>query len=85
MKCNTRAILIAGASLWALSALSYVALPRFPGLLLNLGPTLLILLCPLSMLMMRKGIVSHHVASVMADTPVTQGDKHDGPQSTNVP
>ncbi|WP_407973393.1 DUF2933 domain-containing protein (plasmid) [Burkholderia pyrrocinia] len=39
-------------------AVAYAALPQFRALVLSVGPTLLFLICPLSMLFMMKGMHS---------------------------
>jgi hypothetical protein len=57
MKC-TKTMLTTGVALLAVLALAYAALPQFRTLVLGLGPYLLILLCPLSMLFMMIGMRS---------------------------
>lgn len=57
MKC-TKTMLTTGAVMLAALALAYAALPQFRTLVLSLGPSLLFLLCPLSMLFMMKGMNS---------------------------
>ncbi|MFM0268193.1 DUF2933 domain-containing protein [Paraburkholderia sediminicola] len=57
MKC-TKTMLVTGVALLAVLALAYAALPQFRTLVLGLGPYLLFLLCPLSMLFMMKSMHS---------------------------
>ncbi|MCX4151679.1 MULTISPECIES: DUF2933 domain-containing protein [Paraburkholderia] len=58
MKC-TKTMVITGVAMLAVLALAYAALPQFRTLVLGLGPYLLFLLCPLSMLFMMKGMHSN--------------------------
>lgn len=57
MKC-TKHTLIIGATLLAAGLLAYVELPQFHALIASAGPLLLVLLCPLSMMFMMKGMQS---------------------------
>ncbi|MFM0388409.1 DUF2933 domain-containing protein [Paraburkholderia dipogonis] len=57
MKC-TKTMLVTGVALLAVLALAYAALPQLRTLVLGLGPYLLFLLCPLSMLFMMKSMHS---------------------------
>jgi hypothetical protein len=57
MKC-TKTMVVTGIALLAALALAYTALPQFRTLLVSVGPYLLFLLCPLSMLFMMKGMHS---------------------------
>ena len=57
MKC-TKTMLATGAGLLAVLAVAYVVFPQFQSTVLSLGPYLLFLLCPLSMLFMMKGMNS---------------------------
>ncbi|RKF35749.1 DUF2933 domain-containing protein [Paraburkholderia fungorum] len=57
MKC-TKTMLATGAGLLGVLAVAYIAFPQFQSLVLSLGPYLLFLLCPLSMLFMMKGMNS---------------------------
>ena len=52
MKCNMKTMITAGMILLVALAATYAALPQFRALVLSVGPTLLFLLCPLSMLFM---------------------------------
>jgi Protein of unknown function (DUF2933) len=58
MKC-TKSMLTTGAVILAAVVLAYAALPQFRTLVLNAGPFLLFLLCPLSMMFMMKGMNSN--------------------------
>ncbi|RKF35733.1 DUF2933 domain-containing protein [Paraburkholderia fungorum] len=58
MKCNMKTMLTTGIILLALLAAAYAALPQFRSLVLSLGPSLLFLLCPLSMIFMMAGMRS---------------------------
>ncbi|WP_024973266.1 DUF2933 domain-containing protein [Ralstonia pickettii] len=58
MKC-TKSMLITGAAILAVLALAYAALPQFRTLVVSVGPYLLLLLCPLSMMFMMKGMDSN--------------------------
>jgi len=64
MKC-TKTMLTTGAGLLAVLAVAYIAFPQFQVTVLRLGPYLLFLLCPLSMLFMMKGM----------NSPQNHGDK----------
>lgn len=52
MKCNMKTMVTSGVVLLVALAATYAALPQFRALILGVGPTLLFLLCPLSMLFM---------------------------------
>ncbi len=52
MKCNMKTMITSGVVLLVALAGTYAALPQFRALVLSIGPTLLFLLCPLSMLFM---------------------------------
>lgn len=58
MQCNMKTMITAGIVLLVALAVAYAALPQFRALVLSVGPTLLFLLCPLSMLFMMKGMHS---------------------------
>ncbi|QCP53681.1 DUF2933 domain-containing protein [Trinickia violacea] len=58
MKC-TKTMLTTGAVILAALVLAYAALPQFRTLVLNAGPFLLFLLCPLSMMFMMNGMNSN--------------------------
>jgi Protein of unknown function (DUF2933) len=58
MKCNMKTMITSGIVLLVALAAVYVALPQFRALVLSVGPTLLFLLCPLSMLVMMWGMRS---------------------------
>ncbi len=57
MKC-TKPMLITGAALLSAAVLAYAALPQARALIESVGPFLLFLLCPLSMMLMMKGMHS---------------------------
>jgi len=59
MKCNMKTMLTTGIVLLVVLAGAYAALPQFRTLVLSLGPSLLFLLCPLSMIFMMKGMMSN--------------------------
>lgn len=52
MKCNMKTMITSGIILLVGLAATYAAFPQFRALVLSVGPTLLFLLCPLSMLFM---------------------------------
>ena len=56
MKCNMKTMATTGLVLLVVLAAAYAALPQFRTLVLSLGPSLLFLLCPLSMIIMMIGI-----------------------------
>lgn len=58
MKC-TKTMVVTGVALLAVLWLAYTALPHFRTLVVGVGPYLLFLLCPLSMLFMMKAMNSH--------------------------
>ncbi|MBO4120567.1 DUF2933 domain-containing protein [Cupriavidus gilardii] len=49
MKCNPKAMITAGIALAAMLAAAYALLPPVRALVLGIGPYLLLLICPLSM------------------------------------
>lgn len=59
MKCNMKTMLTTGIVLLVVLAGLYAALPQFRTLVLSLGPSLLFLLCPLSMIIMMIGMRSN--------------------------
>jgi Protein of unknown function (DUF2933) len=62
MKCNMKTMLATGIGLLVILAIAYDALPQFRTFVLNLGSSwlfLLLLLCPLSMFFMMKGMNSN--------------------------
>lgn len=56
MKCSMRTMIAAGVALVAILAIAYVLLPPVRALVLAIGPYLLLLICPLSMWLMMKGM-----------------------------
>ncbi len=58
MKCNARSTLFILAGLGAAVAVAYAAFPQIRGPLLSASPFLFLLLCPLSMMFMMKGMNS---------------------------
>jgi hypothetical protein len=75
MKCYSKTMLFSGAGLLAAAAIAYAALPQFRSLVLGSVPSLLFLLCPLSMIFMTKGMNSHQAPSetVATDTVKIRG------------
>lgn len=66
MRC-TKNMLVIGGIMLAVLAAAYFALPQFRALVVSVGPFLLILLCPLSMLFMMKGMNSRNGHSASTD------------------
>jgi Protein of unknown function (DUF2933) len=60
MKCDTKTMVKAATGLGLLAIIAYVALPQFRTFILSISPFLLALVCPLSMLIMMKGMSSSH-------------------------
>ncbi|MBF5008714.1 DUF2933 domain-containing protein [Burkholderia pseudomultivorans] len=58
MKCTKTMLVTGGVMLAALTA-AYFALPQVRAVVVSAGPFLLLLLCPLSMFFMMKGMSSH--------------------------
>ncbi|WP_303678380.1 DUF2933 domain-containing protein, partial [Ralstonia mannitolilytica] len=56
MKCNTRTMVTMGVALVAILAIAYAIFPPVRAFVLGIGPFLLILICPLSMWLMMKGM-----------------------------
>ncbi len=56
MKCNTRTMAAVGAALVAILAIAYTVFTSVRAFVLGIGPYLLILVCPLSMWLMMKGM-----------------------------
>lgn len=54
MVCNTKTMLKVGLGLFASAAIAYITLPEFRSWILAASPTLLFLLCPISMLLCMK-------------------------------
>lgn len=54
MMCNTKTMLKVGLGLLLGTVIAYIALPDFRSWILAASPTLLFLLCPLSMIFMMK-------------------------------
>ena len=78
MKC-TKPMITTGAGLLAVLAIVYVALPQFQTFVLSVAPFLLILLCPLSMVFMMKGMNSHQNHR---DTSATNAARENEPDQT---
>lgn len=69
MKC-TKTMLTTGAFILAALVLAYATLPEFRTLVLNAGPFLLLLVCPLSMMLMMMGMNSNRDRQASpSDTP----------------
>lgn len=60
MKCDMKTMLKAGLCLATLVAVAYALFPGARELILGLSPALFLLLCPLMMLFMMKGMQSCH-------------------------
>ena len=56
MKCTMKTMIVAGVALGAVLAATYALLPPVRALVLGVGPYLLLLICPLSMWLMMKGM-----------------------------
>ena len=71
MKCNTRTMGAVGAALVAILAVAYAVFPSVRAFVLGIGPYLLILVCPLSMWLMMKGMQGQddQRRSMREDTP----------------
>lgn len=54
MMCNTKTMLKVGLGMLLFAVIAYLALPEFRGWILAASPTLLFLLCPISILMCMK-------------------------------
>lgn len=54
MMCNTKTMLKVGSAMLVAVGIAYAALPEFRGWILAMSPTLLFLLCPLSMIFCMK-------------------------------
>lgn len=54
MMCNTKTMLKVGLGMLFGAVIAYIALPEFRGWILAASPTLLFLLCPISMLLCMK-------------------------------
>jgi hypothetical protein len=74
MKCSKHTLII-GAALVVAGLLAYVELPQFHALIASTGPVLLlVLLCPLSMMFMMKGMRSDDEQKTLpSDTPRPEG------------
>lgn len=72
MKCNMKTIMKIGAGIIVLLAVAYAALPQVRPMIAGAFPLLLVLVCPLSMLLMMKGMHSdRQPASATPQTPRT--------------
>ena len=60
MKCDIKTMLKAGLGLAAVVAIAYAMFPAARGLITSLSPALFLLLCPLMMFFMMKGMQSCH-------------------------
>lgn len=81
MKCDMNMMLKAGLGLAAGVAVAYVALPAARELIVALAPLLLLLICPLMMFFMMKGMHSSHddhKAEKHQLRPVPLSDAKDG-------
>ncbi|AJZ56267.1 DUF2933 domain-containing protein [Paraburkholderia fungorum] len=79
MKCNMKTMVTTGLVLLVVLAGAYAALPQFRTLVLSLGPSLLFLLCPLSMIFMMKGMNNSNKGDQRAPRSDTSQDPQ--PQS----
>lgn len=81
MKCDMKMMLKAGLGLTAVIAVVYAALPAARELIVALAPLLLLLICPLMMFFMMKGMHSSHddhKAEEHQLRPVPLSDEKDG-------
>lgn len=71
MKCNTRTMVTMGVAVVATLAIAYAIFPPVRAFVLSIGPFLLILVCPLSMWLMMKGMQGQddQRRSTREDTP----------------
>lgn len=56
MACNTKTLVKVGLAAGAVLAVAYLALPQLRPLISSSSPVLLFLLCPLSMMLMMRGM-----------------------------
>lgn len=80
MKCDMKKMLKAGLGLAAIVVVAYAIFPGIRELILDLSPALFLLICPLMMLFMMKGMQScHHeqdtVKHKAAPIPVSDVEK----------
>lgn len=80
MACNMNTMLKVGAGILAAAGTAYVVLPGFRELIISLLPTLIFLLCPLSMLFCMKKMQGQNGQSCGSSSPKAK-EKGD---STNV-
>lgn len=59
MKCDTKTMVKTAIGLGLLGVIAYFALPQFRGFIVGISPFLLALACPLSMIIMMKGMSLH--------------------------
>ncbi len=59
MKCDTKTMVKTAIGLGLLGIIGYFALPQFRSFIVSLSPILLGLVCPLSMIIMMKGMNAH--------------------------
>lgn len=84
MKCDIKTMLKAGLGLAAVVAIAYAMFPAARGLITSLSPALFLLLCPLMMFFMMKGMQSgqscngDHKAVKHQLRPVPLSDAEDG-------
>ena len=72
MKC-TKHMLAIGGTLFAAGLIAYIELPQFHAWIASAAPLLILLLCPLSMMFMMKGMHSNNEPT--AASPDAQKDK----------
>ena len=61
MKCDIKMMLKAGIGVAVVVAVAYATLPAARGLITAISPALFLLICPLMMLFMMRGMQSCHV------------------------
>lgn len=59
MKCDTKTMIKTAIGMGLLGVIGYFALPQFRSFIVGISPFLLALACPLSMIIMMKGMNSH--------------------------
>lgn len=77
MKCNAKTMFSVAAGLFAAAAFAYVAIPAAKELILASVPLLFALVCPVSMLLMMKGMHG----SQQAQGGKAEPERHEGHQA----
>lgn len=80
MKCNTKTMFSVAVGLFAAAAFAYFAIPAAKELILASVPLLFALVCPISMLLMMKGMHGNQQAHCKAGA-----EKDDSHQAQPVP